>query len=84
MGGPLSIRGFEPFGLGPKDQGFSLGGDVYWAGGLSLFTPLPFLNDDTFKGHLFANTGHLIGMDRGSSFDVSRLSLMMTTNKVFL
>lgn len=42
---------------------------MFWAGGLSLFTPLPYLNDETFKGHVFANAGHLIGIDRGAFLD---------------
>ncbi|KAI9199824.1 surface antigen-domain-containing protein [Polychytrium aggregatum] len=60
LGGPLSIRGFRQSGLGPKDGKDTLGGDAYWAAGLSLLTPLPYLVDKPLRGHLFINGGNLI------------------------
>ncbi len=59
LGGPLSIRGFKYHGLGPKDGKDALGGDCFLAGGVSLFTPLPYLRDKPLKGHFFVNAGGL-------------------------
>ena len=64
LGGPLTIRGFKQYGVGPRQGTCVLGGDTYWASGVSLFTPLPFMDLDTFRGHLFANAGSLISLDR--------------------
>ncbi|CAG8763826.1 4563_t:CDS:2, partial [Racocetra fulgida] len=45
LGGAQSIRGFKLNGIGPReDKKDSLGGDLYIAGGASLFTPLPRLS----------------------------------------
>ncbi|XP_046382393.1 sorting and assembly machinery component 50 homolog B [Ischnura elegans] len=64
LGGPLSLRGFEWRGVGPHDQGNSLGGEVFWAGGLHLFSPLPFRPGgggfgDLFRTHVFVNAGNI-------------------------
>ncbi|KAJ3294022.1 hypothetical protein HK104_004013 [Borealophlyctis nickersoniae] len=63
LGGPLTIRGFRQSGIGPKDHADTVGGDAFWAAGLSLFTPLPYLVDKPIKGHLFVNGGSLIPVD---------------------
>ena len=42
LGGPLNVRGFEMRGLGPSSEGNAVGGLMYWAAGLHLYTPLPF------------------------------------------
>ncbi|CAG8465561.1 667_t:CDS:10 [Diversispora eburnea] len=61
LGGAQSIRGFKLNGIGPReDKKDSLGGDIYVAGGLSLFTPLPKLHQHPVKGHLFLNGGSLL------------------------
>ncbi|XP_048585597.1 sorting and assembly machinery component 50 homolog B isoform X2 [Nematostella vectensis] len=64
LGGPLSVRGFQMKGLGPRSEGDSLGGDAYWAAGLHLYTPLPFRPGegsfgDHIKTHGFINAGNL-------------------------
>lgn len=59
LGGPSSIRGFKPAGVGPVDDNIHIGGNAYWTTGLSLFTPLPYLIDKPLKGHLFVNAGNL-------------------------
>ncbi|CAJ0763339.1 15869_t:CDS:2, partial [Entrophospora sp. SA101] len=46
----------------------SLGGDIYLAGGVSLFTPLPKLRKYPVKGHLFINGGSLIEFDSRRNF----------------
>lgn len=67
LGGPLSVRGFNLKGIGPKSGGDSLGDDAYWAAGLHLYTPLPFRPaqgglGDRFKTHLFLNSGNLVSL----------------------
>jgi hypothetical protein len=37
-----------------------VGGDLLLNGGISLFTPLPYLVDKPIKGHLFFNAGNLV------------------------
>ncbi|KAG8225240.1 hypothetical protein J437_LFUL008777 [Ladona fulva] len=64
LGGPLSLRGFDWRGVGPHDQGNSLGGEFFWAGGLHLFSPLPFRPGgggfgDLFRTHIFINGGNI-------------------------
>ncbi|GAB5587348.1 hypothetical protein Unana1_02248 [Umbelopsis nana] len=67
LGGPLSIRGFRTCGVGPRDKKDSLGGDAYWAAGISLITPLPKLADKPMRGHTFINAGSLIPWKTGTS-----------------
>jgi len=64
LGGPLSVRGFDIRGIGPSKDGNSLGGTVYWASGLHLYTPLPFRPGkgglgDLFKSHVFVTAGNV-------------------------
>ncbi|XP_028411436.1 sorting and assembly machinery component 50 homolog A-like [Dendronephthya gigantea] len=62
LGGPLSIRGFKTFGIGPRRQSDSLGGDMYWSLGLHLYTPLPFRPGgfaERFRTHIFATGGNI-------------------------
>ncbi|KAJ2077565.1 hypothetical protein H4R24_005062 [Coemansia sp. RSA 988] len=63
LGGQTSVRGFEHRGIGPRDHGDSLGGDIYYAAGLSLLTPLPYVRSTALKGHLWANAGQLALLD---------------------
>ncbi|CAM0135127.1 unnamed protein product [Umbelopsis sp. WA50703] len=67
LGGPLSIRGFRTCGIGPRDKKDSLGGDAYWATGISLITPLPKLADKPLRGHVFVNAGTLIPWKTGTN-----------------
>ncbi|RKP00892.1 hypothetical protein CXG81DRAFT_12676 [Caulochytrium protostelioides] len=58
LGGPLSLRGFRVGGVGPQSGRDVLGGNAFWAAGLSLITPLPGLPPDAvLRGHVFANAG---------------------------
>ncbi|KAF9363439.1 hypothetical protein BGX34_004149 [Mortierella sp. NVP85] len=69
LGGPMSVRGFKSYGLGPREGEDSLGGEAYISAGLSLLTPLPGLSHwESLKGHFFANAGSLIGVQPGQSF----------------
>jgi outer membrane protein insertion porin family len=64
LGGPHSVRGFEHRGIGPHSDNQSLGAQAYWAGGLHLFTPLPFRPGrggivDDLRTHFFVNAGNI-------------------------
>uniref|UniRef100_A0A8C6WRV3 SAMM50 sorting and assembly machinery component n=1 Tax=Neogobius melanostomus TaxID=47308 RepID=A0A8C6WRV3_9GOBI len=70
LGGPTSVRGFSMYSMGPQSEGDYLGGEAYWAGGLHLFTPLPFTRRrggfmDLFRTHLFLNAGNLCNLNYG-------------------
>lgn len=64
LGGPLNLRGFDMRGCGPRHNGNSVGGEMYWAAALHLYTPLPFRPGhngfgDLFRLHGFINGGNL-------------------------
>lgn len=47
-----------------------LGGEAYWAGGLHLYTPLPFRPGqggfgELFRTHFFLNAGNLCNLNYG-------------------
>ncbi|KAJ2775879.1 hypothetical protein IWQ57_000036 [Coemansia nantahalensis] len=63
LGGLTTVRGFEYRGIGPRDRNDSIGGDVFYAVGASLLTPLPYVTTDALKGHLWANAGQLALLD---------------------
>ncbi|XP_041970829.1 sorting and assembly machinery component 50 homolog [Aricia agestis] len=64
LGGPASLRGFAQRGAGPRADGLAVGGSVFWASGLHLYTPLPFRPGkgglgELFRSHFFVNAGCL-------------------------
>lgn len=64
LGGPLFLRGFTPRGAGPQSDGCALGADLFWAGALHLYTPLPFRPGkggigEYFRTHFFINSGNI-------------------------
>ncbi|XP_056604451.1 sorting and assembly machinery component 50 homolog B [Triplophysa dalaica] len=70
LGGPTSVRGFGMYSIGPQSEGDFLGGGAYWAGGLHLYTPLPFRSTrgglaDLFRTHFFLNAGNLCNLNYG-------------------
>uniref|UniRef100_A0A8C7XLZ0 SAMM50 sorting and assembly machinery component n=1 Tax=Oryzias sinensis TaxID=183150 RepID=A0A8C7XLZ0_9TELE len=70
LGGPTSIRGFSMYSMGPQSDGDYLGGEAYWAGGLHLYTPLPFRPGrggfgELFRTHFFLNAGNLCNLNYG-------------------
>ncbi|KAI9480120.1 hypothetical protein LPJ78_003284 [Coemansia sp. RSA 989] len=63
LGGLTSVRGFEYRGIGPHDGNDSIGGDIFYAAGISLLTPLPYIRTNALKGHIWANAGQLALLD---------------------
>ncbi|KAJ2663980.1 hypothetical protein IWW48_000992 [Coemansia sp. RSA 1200] len=63
LGGAASVRGFELHGIGPRDANDSVGGDVFYAAGVSLLTPLPLVATPALRGHVWANAGQLALLD---------------------
>ncbi|KAG0149607.1 hypothetical protein CROQUDRAFT_653430 [Cronartium quercuum f. sp. fusiforme G11] len=59
LGGPTSVRMFHLNSLGPKDGNDYLGGQIFWAGGLSLWAPLPGKPNWPLRVHGFLNAGRL-------------------------
>ncbi|XP_055506187.1 sorting and assembly machinery component 50 homolog B [Leucoraja erinacea] len=70
LGGPTTVRGFSMYSIGPQSEGDYLGGETYWAGGVHLYTPLPFRPGhggfgDLFRTHFFLNAGNLCNLNYG-------------------
>lgn len=47
LGGPLMLRGFQPFHAGPHVEGCATGGNCYYVGALHCYTLVPFLPADS-------------------------------------
>ncbi|KAH9924208.1 surface antigen-domain-containing protein [Fomitopsis serialis] len=67
LGGPMSVRMFRANGLGPQDGPDSLGGDMYWAAGLSVIGDIPRRPHWPVKLQGFVNLGRLDSMDKSRS-----------------
>jgi outer membrane protein insertion porin family len=65
--GPNLVRGFAPYGFGPRDitpgtNNDPLGGSMYWAGTVELQEPLFFLPKDIgMRGAVYADAGQVFG-----------------------
>ncbi|KAJ2943280.1 hypothetical protein O0L34_g12086 [Tuta absoluta] len=72
LGGPTTMRGFRQRGVGPHSDGQATGGKLYWAGGLHIYTPLPFRPGkgglgELFRAHGFLLAGCLTAPEEGGS-----------------
>lgn len=67
LGGSTSVRMFRNNSMGPRDGVDSLGGELYWAAGLSLITDFPKKPLWPVKTHLFLNAGRLDNIDKAKS-----------------
>jgi len=71
-GGPVSLRGFKTYSLGPRDTpvggtpdtGDPLGGNMKLLGSVELFHPAPFY-PDTMRLSVFADGGSVFHSERG-------------------
>ncbi|KAI2627669.1 outer membrane protein, OMP85 family [Hypoxylon sp. NC1633] len=65
LGGSTDVRGFSLNGLGPRDGGDAIGGDVFAAGSVNVLIPLPRVGPESpFRLQLFANGGRLVAMKK--------------------
>ncbi|KAJ8707895.1 hypothetical protein PYW07_011572 [Mythimna separata] len=81
LGGPTTLRGFQQRGVGPHVDGQAIGGKIYWASALHLYSPLPLACAregmlQLVKTHLFLNAGCLAVPER-SYFKLSSLSALV-------
>jgi outer membrane protein insertion porin family len=58
------MRGWKVGGVGPQDGPDSLGGDLAWGLGLSVFAPIPKKEHWPLMLHGFINAGKVVGYDR--------------------
>ena len=66
LGGPNDVRGFYLNTLGPRDGVDSVGGEIFFAHGVSMFTRIPKLVDPASPLRLlfFLNGGSLLHLDQ--------------------
>lgn len=77
LGGSNDVRGFLISGLGPKDMGLPIGGDMFYSFNGSLISKIPFAPNGTgFRGHLFTTGGKLINIKQ-SGESLNDLSLRL-------
>ncbi|RXK37485.1 mitochondrial protein [Tremella mesenterica] len=80
LGGPNSVRGWKVGGLGRRDGPDSLGGDLAWGLGLSVFAPIPKKELWPLKLHSFLNIGKVVGYDTNRSFSENMGRLYRSPN----
>ncbi|WVQ97995.1 hypothetical protein IAU59_005115 [Kwoniella sp. CBS 9459] len=68
LGGPNSVRGWKVGGMGRRDGPDSLGGDLSWGLGLSVFSPIPKKEHWPLKLHAFLNGGKVVSYDQTRCF----------------
>jgi outer membrane protein insertion porin family len=68
LGGPVSLRGFQYCGVGPREKDCALGGDLFGLIAIHLTFPFPLRDvPDFVQGHIFANAGNLTTYDQNAS-----------------
>lgn len=82
IGGPLTLRGFPINTVGPKVDGYALGGSLYWIGAFHIYTPLPHRPKkgsfgDSFRTHLFVNAGNLLNLSDNLNESIQSLGKTM-------
>ena len=89
--GPSLVRGFAPFGIGPRDitlgpfgtnsQGNPLGGTKYWGASVEVQFPIFGVPKDLgLKGAIFADAGSLFGFEGKTVFPPSTLQAQELIN----
>jgi outer membrane protein insertion porin family len=72
--GPNLVRGFAPYGIGPRDINFlstrdALGGTKYWGASVELQMPFWFMPKEVgLKGAVYADAGSLWGYQGPTSY----------------
>ncbi|KAI0173078.1 outer membrane protein, OMP85 family [Hypoxylon sp. FL1284] len=84
LGGPTDVRGFSLGGLGPRDGGDALGGDVFAAGSVNMLVPLPRVGADSpLRLQFFANGGRLVAMKNKSKANDSTTKPQLGAGAVY-
>lgn len=78
--GGNELRGFETYGLGPRDitTGDGLGGNTYYAGTIEQSFPLGFAEELGFSGAIFSDFGSLFTVDDTGPEVVDEKSLRLS------
>ncbi len=78
--GGNELRGFETYGLGPRDitTGDGLGGNTYYAGTIEQSFPLGFAEELGFSGAIFSDFGSLFTVDDEGPEVVDEKSLRLS------
>ncbi|ORX38854.1 surface antigen-domain-containing protein [Kockovaella imperatae] len=81
LGGPNSLRGWRVGGMGLRDGPDSLGGELSWGGGLSVFAPIwPGKGYWPVRGHGSLNVGKVVGYDRDRTFGDNMMRMYRNPN----
>ncbi|KAH6645035.1 sorting assembly machinery 50 kDa subunit [Truncatella angustata] len=84
LGGPTDVRGFTLGGLGPRDGGDALGGDVFAAGSVNVLVPLPRVGPDSpFRLQLFANGGRSVALQNKAKGREDPLTKALSSRQVW-
>jgi outer membrane protein insertion porin family len=75
LGGPDSLRGFKPRGVGPRDRATnshagSIGGQFLWDGTVQATFPLGLPEEYAIRGRVFSDFGILTGYDAKSDVSI--------------
>jgi len=86
LGGPLNLRGFQHFGIGPQNRKRPLGGTSMWLSGLHLYFPLPLIKaswKNLFRVHAFVNAGNIVETnDNVNIYDYKMLNALTNNIRV--
>jgi outer membrane protein insertion porin family len=86
--GPNLVRGFAPYGFGPRDitPGTNLdplGGSMYWAGTVELQEPLFFLPKDIgMRGAVYTDAGQVFGYKGITFFPATGESITLANDSM--
>ena len=89
FGGPQLVRGFAPYGFGPRDitpgtTMDNLGGNAYWTTTAELQSPMPFVTPDAqLKVALFSDTGSLWATNASSVSSMATSLSAIATDRQF-
>jgi outer membrane protein insertion porin family len=88
FGGPTMVRGFAPYGFGPRDLTpgstmDNIGGSMYWASTLEFQSNIPGVPQEYgLKAAAFVDAGSVFGYSGPTAFPGSAQSLQLANNNV--
>ncbi len=84
LGGPTDVRGFRLSGLGPRDGGDAVGGDVYAAGSANLFFPFPRVGPERpLRLQAFINGGRLLALKDAGTEKAGQMDSSVVQRSVY-